>query len=516
MLRVPVDTRRSLASELAKVKTVPAPVGGWNARDSLADMPPTDAVSLINWMPRTTYCEFRGGGVNWATGLPSLPQSLMPYNGPAGTGHLFAAVSSGIYDVTVAGAVGASVRALTNAKCQSVNFAAGSGAEILYVANGVDTLATYDGTTWANSTITGVTLTNIINLCSFKQRLFLIEKGKLSFWYLPISSIAGAAQEFPLNQIFPRGGFCMAAASWSIDAGSGIDDFFVCITSEGELAIFKGTDPGNASAWALVGVWFVGRPIGRRCFTKWGGDLAIILQTGVFPMTQAMLSSSIGRFKALSDKINQAFTVATATYGSIFGWELMPFPQQNALLVNVPNAEGGLHQQYVMNTQTKAWTQFNGWDAETFAVYNGELYYATGTKTVKAWTGAADPGNINIQANAKTAFNYFNSQRRKLWRLAKPILLTSGPVSYMQGINVDFEDHPPANLVNAASTSGSLWDSGTWDSAIWGFGVTPQRNWTGVQSEAGRCMAYLLQISTKVPTIQWPATEFLYEEGGLL
>lgn len=516
MLRIPADMRRSLVSELGRVMTVPAPVGGWNARDSLADMPPQDAVSLINWFPQTTFCEFRGGGINWATGLPSLPQSLLPYNGPTGVGKLFAAVATGIYDVTVVGAVGASVRALTNAKCQSVNFAAGSGAEIMFVANGVDTLATFDGTTWANSTITGVTLTNIINLCSFKQRLFLVEKNKLSFWYLPISSITGAAVEFPLNQVHPRGGYCVALATWSIDAGSGLDDFLVCITSEGELSIWKGTDPGSATAWSLVGVWFVGRPIGRRCFAMWGGDLALILQTGVFPMTVAMLSSSIGRFKALSDKINQAFNTAVQSYGSIFGWELTPFPQRNALLVNIPNAEGGLHQQYVMNTITKAWTQFQGWDAETFAVFNGELYYTTGTKVVKAWLGGSDPGAINIQANAKTAFNYFKSQRKKQWRLAKPILLTSGPVSYTHGINVDFEDHPPTNLVVAAATSGSLWDSGVWDTATWGFGVTPQRNWTGVQSEVGRCMAYLLQIATMIPTVQWAATEFLYEEGGIL
>ena len=34
---------------------IPAPVGGWNARDSLDAMPPTDAIKLVNWIPRAGY-----------------------------------------------------------------------------------------------------------------------------------------------------------------------------------------------------------------------------------------------------------------------------------------------------------------------------------------------------------------------------------------------------------------------------------------------------------------------------
>src|SRR3990167_5059306 len=32
-------------------RTIPAPVGGWNARDSIAEMPPTDAAVLTNLFP---------------------------------------------------------------------------------------------------------------------------------------------------------------------------------------------------------------------------------------------------------------------------------------------------------------------------------------------------------------------------------------------------------------------------------------------------------------------------------
>jgi hypothetical protein len=45
----------------ATTASVPAPIGGWNARDSLAAMAPTDAVQLVNWYPTPTDVTMRSG-----------------------------------------------------------------------------------------------------------------------------------------------------------------------------------------------------------------------------------------------------------------------------------------------------------------------------------------------------------------------------------------------------------------------------------------------------------------------
>ena len=45
----------------ATTTSVPAPIGGWNARDSLANMSPTDAVQLVNWYPTPTDVTMRSG-----------------------------------------------------------------------------------------------------------------------------------------------------------------------------------------------------------------------------------------------------------------------------------------------------------------------------------------------------------------------------------------------------------------------------------------------------------------------
>jgi len=45
----------------ASTTSVPAPIGGWNGRDSLANMNPTDAVQLINWYPTPSDVTMRKG-----------------------------------------------------------------------------------------------------------------------------------------------------------------------------------------------------------------------------------------------------------------------------------------------------------------------------------------------------------------------------------------------------------------------------------------------------------------------
>ena len=45
----------------ANTTSVPAPVGGWNARDSQANMNPMDAIQLVNWYPTPTDVTMRKG-----------------------------------------------------------------------------------------------------------------------------------------------------------------------------------------------------------------------------------------------------------------------------------------------------------------------------------------------------------------------------------------------------------------------------------------------------------------------
>ena len=392
-MRVPLRGKgQGPRTQVSSVKSYPSPVGGWNTRDALADMKPTDAIVLDNWFPKTSYCEIRGGYSSHATAMTGNGKTLVTYNALNGTNKMFCATASGVYNVSSAGAVGASVATPTNGKYQWTMFGDGTSNWLIMV-NGVDKPLYYDGTTWtavdAASTpaLTGLTTTKIVGATVFKGRMFFIEKDSLSFWYLAAGAAGGALTEFDISAECKMGGYLVAMANWTRDAGDGQDDVAVFITSEGEAIVYQGNNPNSADAWSKVGSFFVGRPLGRRCTTQFGGDLVILTENGTFPMSAAMQSATIDYRYALSFKIEPTFTASARSYGSVFGWKSIVYPGQNALIVNVPKAEDGEHEQYVMNTITKSWCRFQEWDAEDFAIFNGELYFTSGTAVYKAWSG---------------------------------------------------------------------------------------------------------------------------------
>jgi hypothetical protein len=99
-------TRRGVNSLVqrtaAKVASLPSPVGGWNARDSIANMDLLDAVQLTNLFPSANNVILRPGFTKHATGLPGQVETLMSYSSGA-TNELFACVGEEIYDVTASG-----------------------------------------------------------------------------------------------------------------------------------------------------------------------------------------------------------------------------------------------------------------------------------------------------------------------------------------------------------------------------------------------------------------------------
>src|SRR6185503_14655824 len=101
------------------------------------------------------------------------------YNKLTGSSEMYAYTATGIYNVSAAGAVGASVLARTNGKHQWVMFGDGTNNWLIAV-NGVDKPAYYDGTTWTavtNATTpaltgyTGNAVEEFISVNVFKGRL---------------------------------------------------------------------------------------------------------------------------------------------------------------------------------------------------------------------------------------------------------------------------------------------------------------------------------------------------------
>lgn len=524
MVRAPV---RRVPKPVAKSLSITAPIGGLNARDSLAAMPPQDAVTLDNFFPTTTTVNLRNGRSDWVTGLPADVQSLMPYITPT-VSKLFAASGTAFYDVTSTGAVGAAVvTGLTNAKWQSTNMGTPGGA-FFYAVNGVDKPRYYDNAAWVavdNASvpaITGVTTTSLVHVNVFKNRLYFVEVNSLSVWYLPVNSIGGLAEELDLSPIFKLGGYLMAMGTWTVDNSAGIQEYAVFITSEGEIAVYQGYDPSTAGSWSIVGLFRTGRPVGRRCFEKVGSDLILLTSDGVFPLSKALLTDRSQLQDALSDKIVRLVNEDVALYGTNFGWDIKLYPLGNKLIINVPQVEGDTQYQYVMNTITGAWCRFTKWNANCWAVMGNVLYYGgnLGTAANSAFVAKADTGNSDAGAyifgEVKTAFQYFgNPGLIKRWTMVRPTFYTAGQMIPSLGVDVDFADVYPVATGSFSNTGGTAWNTSLWNTFPWGSVSSIKGDWQGV-SGIGHCAALHMRIVNNATPVQWMSVDYVYETGAII
>jgi len=503
----------------ATTASLPAPVGGWNARDSTAQMDPLDAVTLTNWFPATTECVLRSGFLNWSTGLPAQVETIFSYAGAATT-KLFGVSNGSIYDCTSGGAVGAAaVTGLSNSRFQYINNAT-AGGNFLMAVNGANKMRYYDGTTWSADggtfTVTGVDTATWTNITLHKQRVWAIQANTLKAWYLGTSSIQGAATAFDVSQFFKLGGYLVALDTWTIDAGYGVDDLLVFVSSRGEVLVYKGTDPASSSTWSMVGLWRIGSPVGSRCLYKYQGDLLILCQDGVMPLSGALQSSRTNPRVALSDKIQYAVSSAITSYGANFGWQMLNFPKQNALLVNVPVAVGS-QQQYVMNTISKSWCNFTGWNANCLELYQDEVYFGGNTVVSKAWTGFDDAGT-NISAMALQAYNYFKSPGTlKRFTMSRPIFRSNGVPSVYAGFNIDFdESDSTAALSYSPSSSSGRWGTAIWGTSFWGTSaLSVYKAWQGANG-VGYAAAPQVKVAAQGIDLRWVSTDVVMERGAIL
>lgn len=502
---------------VSRTASVPAPIGGWNTISAIADMPPADAILLDNLFPQTSDVRLRKGSQNHVTGLTGAVDTLMSYTS-ATAKKLFAAANNAIYDVTTAGAVGAAVvSAQTSNRYQHINIGT-SGGQYLYAVNGADKPLLYDGTTWtaidavSTPAITGVTTTNLIHINAFKRRVFFVEKNTLKAWYLPTDSVGGAAAALDFSSICRLGGYLVAMGTWTLDGGSGIDDHAVWVTSEGEVIVYKGTDPASASTWSLVGVFRVGKPVGRRCLVQYGGDLILICQDGFIPLSRAVISVN-PKSTSITAKIANAVTSSVASYGSNFGWQGILHPAESMLIFNVPVTENSEVHQYVMNTLTGAWCRFKGWNANCWERLNDSLYYGGNGVVIKANAENSDLG-ANITGDAKTAFSYFGNQRLKRFTMARPVLLSDGNVGAAMEANIDYEDRAPTNTPTFSGAGGALWDVATWDVDSWGGALEIKKDWQSIYG-LGYAAALRMQLASNVLQIYWQSTDWMFEPGGI-
>lgn len=513
-MRLATSMQRPRINRGAKaiVKSVPAPVGGLNARDSIDEMENDEAVVLTNIFPGQGEASLRRGYTSHATTLGGAVEMIAEFNAGS-TRKMLAAANNNIWDTTAAAAGTSLASGFSSNRWQWAQFDDSAGGARIGMVNGADAPQIYNGSAVSAMTISGSGLTpaNLNGINIHKNRSYFWDTRTQDFWYSATNALGGALTKFPLGRVAGTGGNLTAMGTWSRDGGDGADDLAVFLLSSGDVVIYAGDDPGSASAWALVGIFKVGAPLGVRALIKVGAELVVCTVDGYIPLSRVL---SFGRSKdefALSDKIRKLVLAATRAYASNFGWQAVHYPLANMGIFNVPIASG-TYEQHVVNTATGAWCKFQGINARCWGMFNDRLYFGGNSTVYKADNGRSDAGAA-ISGIGQTAWNYLGSrERQKRFTAMRPLLQVDGPLTFNAGVGVDFGSIAVSQTDSSVAQVLSPWDTSPWDTSPWSDETAINSNWLSADG-IGYNVSARIEVVTSTRAVDWLATQYQYEPG---
>jgi hypothetical protein len=390
-----------------------------------------------------------------------------------------------------------------------------TGTTTVVAATGTYTVLGIKGGTSGGTTYT-IDSKNFIHVNLFKNRLYFTEKNTMKVWYMPVNSLGGDAFPLDFGGIATAGGFVQGMATWTLDAGQGADDYAVFATNMGQIIVYNGTDPTDATTWLLKGVWQLGYIFSRRFFHKFAGDILLLTQDGLVPLASALQSSRLDPRVNITDKIYYEISQEADAYSTEYGWQCIYYAKPNMLLINIPNPSGT--EQYVMHTISRAWCNFTGIKTTVFELHKDDLYFGGQGFIGKFWDGFADD-NQPISGTCQQAYTYFDmpGQQKRFTMIRPTFLVDAGAPGVYAGINTDFQTQNNLGQVSFQSvpTTVGVWDAATWDNYNWAGNLIVYRNWQGV-SGLGYAAGVNLNIVSQGIDVHWVSTDYVMEKGTVL
>lgn len=395
--------------------------------------------------------------------------------------------------------------------------------------------------------ITGVATNKFRHVWSYRNRLFFVEDGKKSA-YLPVDSIGGAASTFSLEGVFKRGGKLFFGATWSLDAGDGLDDKCAFFSDTGEVAVYEGSNPASASDWNLVGIYDITSPMGQNATMRAGGDVLVATVSGLVPLSEAVRKDVAAlSLAAVSVPIEPDWKVSARTRTSA-PWSLIKWPEKNMAIVGIPESTtttavesdwgeavwgsfiwgGGTAYLltdtpycYVVNLETGAWTVYTGWDVRCLGYHDGNVYFGTSDgRIMLAESGGSDDGSPYTCRYAGLFETLSPVGAEITVLMAQPRWTYGVEFNHNVSVSVDYVVEWPTAPNAAITSTTSEWDTAIWDTSVWDQSATEKvrAEWSSV-GLSGSAIAPTVQVvcgQSATPDAELVKTRITYEMGAVV
>ena len=473
-------------------------------------MPPNDAQDLVNLFPSGRGVEIRGGYTSYAEVSPVGQISFLePLPLSTGVNKLVAATSSKIFDITSGVATditGATTP--TSGEWNSTVFATR-----LFMCNGENTVQVYDGTSVVDSTFTGVTLAELINASSFKERLYFVRKNTLEVWYGNTQAVGGSAlTKFDMSYFFKQGGHLLFAGSWTNQLATTSADLFFAVSSEGEILFYSGSSA--AEPWTLVARFVIGRPLGYRAFIRVNNDVWILTQQGIVPISALFSLDPEGALDTISRKVNLLISqyAALTPFSSIWGG--FHWPQGRRVYIKIPTSGSGSIL-LVFGQDSKGWCTYelnSANDCVSLTVSDGAPYIGSAAGVIFAFESGYSDNDQSIAFSGRGAPSFFGSRGNyKVFTDIRPLMRTKRGIGLSLAVETNFQQ--TSDLDTLVTSPGTFTPWGSPWGTDWSEGVVYifDRRATRGQGHSG---AIRFQGSIKDTPLEIYGFEVRFELGG--
>lgn len=482
---------------------VKAPLGGWNTRDPISDMSPRDAVLMNNLIPDTNGVEIRPGYVQYV----ELVSSSYPT-------HTLIAWKTQYGDRLIAGApTSASSHTLFDASTTTVTtiksgyvggrWRAGVMSGRMALVNGSDqpqelTYTPGSGTTVRDLPISGGTPNPeaLKHIHVFKSRSYFATGAEPAFWYSAVNALGGTLTRFAIDRVASTSGNVIDINSWTRDGGDGPDDFFVLFLDTGEVIAYAGSNPADATDWALVGRYKLGRVLTS---TQFGGKLHVVTDQDYNILPDDLLTEGLGKPSKLSGAARDA-----VARDQTDNWQVFFDAELGWRIVNVPY--GSNREQHVTNLRTGGPCRLT-YPAHCWAKYNGELYFGGASAKVFRIREGDDNGSA-IEWACQQAFTDFGDEMNKVVNNYRPLWSVEGSFTLGSGLAFDYDVTSFFQEEDVTGVS-PLWNVSAWNTTSWSDKRGAISEWfTG--GGMGQSVS-LVQSGTSTHAATWHHTDYRIE-----
>ena len=514
--------------------TLPAPYSGLDIVSPIDNMDPTLALELVNIFPGAGAPQVRGGYQQLdSSTVESQVQFMEELPGVNGTSQLIAANTTAVYSFTTAGVRTdiSKVGGYTSGQWQSHVFA-----NNIYLCNGINPVQVYTGTgTCSDITANppgGTTLSDFINVSSYRGRLYFVKKNTLQVFFhdtvnVPMTSGSPALKSYDFTYVMRRGGHLLFTLTYTNQTAATSQDIFLAVSSEGEVVAFTGYSPDDTN-WASSGTsgtntviahYYIGKPLGYRAFVYVNSDIWIITEQGVVSVSSLFQKGETQVLDTMSRTVNPIITSAAKAIGFSYLWGGFFWPAGRRVYIKIP--ESGVSASFlVFSLDTGAWTQFKLYstnDSVQSCLFNKLPFYGGSNGIIwQGETGTVDQslGGISqaIYFTYRSAFSFLGSRDSyKAFKDIRPLLKTRRGTTIKLDIDTNFKQGTTSSAIASIASVFTPWGS-SWGSP-WSSETEYIYDRYAIKGQ-GHCGSIRCSGSIKNTTCQIFGFEIRYDVGG--